>query len=245
MKTLYIGDIHGRINILRYVDETFKNHRKVFIGDYVDAFDRTRAEQMECLLKIFEMVDKGDTIALMGNHDLGYLFPREMQCTGYSRNFHDRLAWHLVLPKMHKYLQYYMWDAKNNILVTHAGLTNYIWKEWNVTPENLEDKFFEWIRDQYFVKPLYWLGKYRGGHDIVGGPLWCDWNAEFTPVEGITQIFGHTTLHNEERHDKKEGIRKLGQNYNIDCLANRNEFLEFDDETKQFNTILVDKEIKL
>jgi len=240
MKTVYIGDIHGRINIVRYVDETFKNHRKVFVGDYVDAFDRTRAEQLECVRQVIAMVKRGDTIALMGNHDMGYLVPREMSATGYAHKMENMLHWNQLTGDMWKYFQYYLWDAENKILATHAGICKYVWQECGLTLENLEDKFFEWRRDPYYTGPLYWMGDYRGGVDRAGGPLWCDWNEEFAPVDGVIQIFGHTHLHKDEKHDKNEGIRQIGQNYNIDCLGHRAELLEFDDETKQFNKIVLD-----
>jgi hypothetical protein len=240
MKTLYIGDIHGHIEVIRFVYNEFPNHRKIFVGDYVDAFDKTRAEQLACIEMIVDKAGNDpNTIALMGNHELSYLVPA-MKCAGYARNFQDMLTWHQITNKMWKYLKYYHYDAENHILVTHAGLCKYIWKERGLTLATLEDTLFQWARDPDYCTPMYWIGRQRGGVDHVGGPLWCDWNADFTPVLGLTQIVGHTAWI-DLQHEMNDGIRKRGNNYNLDCYAREFEFLEFDDVTKQFDIIQIDR----
>lgn len=240
MKTIYVGDIHGNLSVIKYVDENFKDYKKVFLGDYVDSFDFTRAEQFACIEMIISMSERGDTIALMGNHELSYLVDA-MKCSGFARNFKDMLSWHQVIAKMWKQLKYYDYDAENKILVTHAGLCKYIWNELDVTFENLEDKLFEWIRDPNYVSPMYWIGNARGGADRVGGLMWCDWNSEFSGIEGLTQIVGHTGYIDMHREMDK-GIRvRDGINYNLDCLGRVYEFLEFDEETKKFTIINVEK----
>ncbi len=42
MKVLFVGDIHGRLEIMEQVEREFPNHLKVFVGDFVDSFDRSR-----------------------------------------------------------------------------------------------------------------------------------------------------------------------------------------------------------
>jgi hypothetical protein len=226
VKTLYVGDLHGKFQFLKFIREYYREHRKILIGDYVDAFphEATRAEQVETLRIALEMAEEGNTIALMGNHEFGYL-DKGFQCSGYTNNMQNELNWHGYIPRMWKNLKLYEYDIQNAILATHAGLTQYIFTEYKLTLDTLTTTFFDWTRDPHRVQPLYWIGKGRGGHDVVGGPLWCHWPGEFRPIEGLTQIFGHTAV---------PGIQKLGTNYNIDCLGYTKEVLEFDDKTNVF-----------
>jgi hypothetical protein len=39
---------------------------------------------------------------------------------------------------------------------------------------------------------LAW-GRGRGGPARIGGLVWLDWNTEFTPIEGLNQIVGHSS----------------------------------------------------
>jgi metallophosphoesterase superfamily enzyme len=44
MKTVFIGDVHGR-DVWKNIIEVEKPNRVVFIGDYFDSFDISPAEQ--------------------------------------------------------------------------------------------------------------------------------------------------------------------------------------------------------
>ena len=54
------------------------------------------------------------------------------------------------------------------------------------------------------------VGFSRGGSNVIGGPLWCDYD-EFVDVSGICQIFGHIPNH-LVRHRKT----KNSEHYCID-----------------------------
>jgi len=57
--------------------------------------------------------------------------------------------------------------------------------------------------------------------NTVGGIFWCDFNAEFEPIEGLNQIFGHTAGKNiRVRHTE------TSKNFCIDCLDHKHQFLE-------------------
>ncbi len=124
----FIGDIHGYANHLRnllnklgYVKNgktyTHPEYRKViFIGDYVDR----GALQEEVLNIVRGMVDSGDAIALMGNHEYNaicyatkingdYLRERSAKNTDQhkaflaefspnTKRYHDMIEWFKTLP---------------------------------------------------------------------------------------------------------------------------------------------------
>jgi len=216
-KTVFIGDLHGDLNRILHVEAEYKGWDKVFVGDYVDSYYFTRKSQLLTLEKILLMVEREEAIALMGNHDLGYLY-KGMGCSGYSGVMESMLI-HLK-SKMWKHLKFYHLYKEENLLVTHAGLTSYLWKERGLTVQNLGENLEEWWRTPLDSSPFGWLGRERGGIDPVGGPFWCDFNKEFKPISQISQIFGHTGGRTARY---LPGIEKMGNeshNWNIDLVEN-------------------------
>jgi hypothetical protein len=63
------------------------------------------------------------------------------------------------------------------------------------------------------------IGHCRGGIHSCGGILWCDFNKEFEPVDGLRQVFGHTAGKN---------IRQKGENMCVDCNEFSDEVLELE-----------------
>lgn len=235
-KMVFVGDIHGKIEVIDFVEKKFPNHQKIFVGDLVDAFDRTRKQQLACVQKVLSMVDKGDTRVILGNHELSYL-TKEMKCSGYA-GVMDALLLPLKSEMWKKY-ERYIWMPEHKLLVTHAGLSNYFWREYGLTFENLGEKLEEWKRQQWRISPYGWVGIARGGVERIGGPFWCDFNEEFNPIPDLRQVFGHTGWIDESK-DSKLGIREKGwDNYCIDCLQRVPEFLEFDPnrEVNQFKIL--------
>jgi hypothetical protein len=116
--------------------------------------------------------------------------------------------------------KFFIYDEVAKLLVTHAGLTFPMWKEYGFTLENVKEKLDSWACSP-FHKPFFDIGYARGGGSVVGGPLWCDFNDEFFPVEELTQIFGHTPDLRKGQFVLDGGIRQNGKNYNIDCIHSR------------------------
>lgn len=125
MKTVFVGDIHGRIDVMEFVEKQFPKHLKIFVGDFVDAYDRTRAQQLACVVKALEMVDKGDTKVILGNHELSYLVPQEMRCSGWAGTMNAMLM--SLKSEMWKKFEHFIWMPEHKLLITHAGLTKYLW----------------------------------------------------------------------------------------------------------------------
>lgn len=71
MKTIFIGDIHGR-DIWKDIVSQEKPDRVVFIGDYFDSFDIKGPVQIHNFKEIIEFKKSGEceVIMLIGNHIL-------------------------------------------------------------------------------------------------------------------------------------------------------------------------------
>jgi hypothetical protein len=185
MKTLIVGDLHGKLDIVKRALDQEKP--VIFLGDIFDSFDKPPEEHFLCMDLILEAIDKGKAQCLYGNHELSYLILAQ-RCSGW--NIPTSMA---VLggysEAMRKHFKHYLF-FKPNLLITHAGLDQSYWNKYNLTLDNLEDTLADWITDEN--SPAYNVGYKRGGNVPVGGIFWCDFTSEFTPIDGLTQIFGHT-----------------------------------------------------
>ncbi len=222
---LFIGDLHGNLPFLKKVLEQYPDHRKIFLGDFVDSRLHTRDEELECLSTALTLVEEQKARALFGNHEWSYLEP-SMRCSGYEQSFDQRIA--AYKPRMRELLEHFLWLPEQRILVTHAGLSFAIWQECGFTDDNFAGKLGEWSLLPIQETPAGWIGMPRGGIDRVGGIYWCDWYSEFLPIPGLSQILGHTAALSvqEQLLPSEQGIRQRGSNYNIDCLTRTWEILE-------------------
>lgn len=215
-KYIFIGDIHGKVDQVERA--LAMEGQKIFVGDFIDSFDKTPAEHSKCYSLVLEAIDKGEAQAIFGNHELSYLpvVGGRHRCPGwdYARKqvveqYKDQI--------MTKFKPYVLLDE--SFLVTHAGLTKQIWDKYNLETGKIGQFLAEGWANNNWRDPIHWIGWFRGGRDTTGGIFWCDWNAEFTPVPGLTQVFGHTA---------GKGIRQIEQSFCIDCLDRESTFLEMD-----------------
>lgn len=220
-KTLIVGDLHGRYEIAEKALSYSNEMDIVFVGDYLDSYDRTNADQLLTLELVVEAVKEEKAVALFGNHELSYL-DSSMRCSGYSRNKEA-----LFLPKLKEaesLFKYYYWLG--DILITHAGVSAHYLNE-DFSKENI-NTFLE------HPKSSRYIGYARGGLSPVGGYLWCDFWREMEPVPNLTQIVGHSGWRPKEVQGI--GIYELlgkegGSVWNVDCFEHRNEFLLVNEDT--------------
>jgi len=192
MKTLVIGDLHGQHEL---VDLALKDgFPVVFLGDYLDSFDRTPEDCILTLIKVLAAVRQGKAQALLGNHELSYLENKVMGCSGYRKETAAMLPC-LDISSLKSYIY------SEGFLLTHAGVSQDLLDALGTSLEDyLEDKRYNQI------------GYERGGYDEAGGLYWCDWRY-FKPIVNVPQIMGHS---------RGRDIRKTGNNYCIDCLEDTN-----------------------
>lgn len=79
-KTLVVGDLHGRWEI---VEAALKfNGNIVFVGDYLDSYTRSPYECCRCLSMVLDACESMTNVtALFGNHEESYL---GMPCSGHN-----------------------------------------------------------------------------------------------------------------------------------------------------------------
>jgi hypothetical protein len=204
MKTLILGDTHGRSNWKQVLETHPDAGRVVFMGDYFDSFDISGVEQLHNFKEIIRFKEETDkeVIMLIGNHDHHYLDVGETY-SGYKAahkwDFNDALK-----KNMHHLQIAYLLD---DVLFTHAG----------VSPIWMEDTFGGnvWTREtivvdlneMYRVKPRMFnfshLGWDPSGDSVEQGPLWIRPRSLMKSNKGddglkkhFRQVVGHTQVIN-------------------------------------------------
>jgi len=156
MKTVLIGDIHGRPYWKEIIEQEPDADRFVFVGDYFDSFTIPGVKQMDNFLDIIEFKENTDkeVVLLLGNHDYHYL-PEidDTSTSGYQTVMAP--TYKILLGENKKYLQIaYQFD---DFVCSHAGLSS-VWLDdiigdWDVT--NMVDKvnelFQKYGQNQYLV----------------------------------------------------------------------------------------------
>jgi predicted MPP superfamily phosphohydrolase len=112
MKTIVIGDIHGR-DCWKSIVANEAPDRVIFIGDYFDSYDDyTAAEQMYNFQEIIDWKKSGQcgVAILIGNHDYHYMRGITEHYSGYQSgaraaieqlledNKEQDLLWKFVIP---------------------------------------------------------------------------------------------------------------------------------------------------
>ncbi len=198
MKTLTIGDTHGK-DVADDVAKIIEKFDKVvFIGDYTDSFHYTSSEILYALSNIIGLKKKhkNKIVLLLGNHDMQYMFPDIIhRCSGYRPEAYPELNDVFVTNKP---LFNFAYQAKD-VLWTHAGVSSkWYSKRFKEFAELYPDLNLAQQLNLAFIQKyeaLFDVGYARGGSHIYGSPVWAD-KTELTalssPVEGLIQIVGHT-----------------------------------------------------
>jgi Calcineurin-like phosphoesterase. len=210
-KIAVVGDLHGRFEVVEELLEW--DHDIVFIGDYLDSFDRAAVEQLRTLDLVLEAVKSGKAKALLGNHEMAYM-DRKMACSGNTIEVQLGL-----LERDMSILLTHLWIGED-ILLSHAGVSQALLDDRKQTLTEYLD-FGEFNQ----------IGRSRRGPDFVGGLYWCDWWKEFKPIDNIRQVVGHSAYRPTHADS---GIVIMSdsygsENYNIDCLDRVNQVLVIDD----------------
>lgn len=193
MKTLVIPDIHNRVSMARkiYDRERRDVDNVIFLGDYFDNFGDDAIHSRKVALFLREMSEDTEVTFLVGNHDIGYLYPMSRMfhfCPGYSKQKADKAYPILATidPERFQFGKFF-----NGVLFTHAGISN--WHLFGlVATEEERTKILTMLNtgSPNSADPYFWIDKYRGGRYVFGGPMWSDFgNIEQGP---FPQIVGHT-----------------------------------------------------
>ena len=206
MKIIAIGDVHGSSEWKNVKPENYD--KVVFMGDYVDDFDRTDEEIIQNLKDIIELkknnVDK--VVLLLGNHDIQYILWNtplfdSVRCIGFRNSYLFHL-YHLF----ETYKDYFQVVYQiQNYLFTHAGISNEAWnlyflekassKEFVGGMENSPIVYF--LNKLWELKDssLFHIGVLRGGLSDYGSIFWADMGETVRyPLNGYHQVVGHTPV---------------------------------------------------
>jgi predicted phosphodiesterase len=228
MKTLVLGDTHGRPFWKRIVEKEKDFDRIIFIGDYFDSREYTPVEQIDNFQEIIQYKKSGtraEVILLIGNHDYHYFKAIGNQNTsGYQRDAAAEIE--KVIEENKEQLQ--MAFKMDNFLFTHAGVSKVFmdisfgkenWKTVNIADDL--NKLFH-IRPKAFM----FNGVEPSGDDVYQTPIWIRVESLLVANKGtleheLIQVFGHTKFHTISTVGK---ITK-GRYQLIDCLGTSGEYM--------------------
>jgi hypothetical protein len=227
IKTLSIGDLHGRVRWMEIKDDVYYYDKIIFVGDYCDSwdvFDKTIYNNLKNVINFKK--EHPETIELLlGNHDVQYIWTK-YKCSGYRESMHLELS-----QLFHDNLELFNVAFQiGNVLWTHAGVSQ-PWlnmsKVKEVGIDNYATKINQMMKTEEGRDLLFPAGWDRGGGAAWGGPTWCDQHTlEQYPVNKLIQIYGHTVKKDiwELKVNSKEFQYEL---INIDCLEKQhNKFYE-------------------
>ena len=244
MKTIVLGDIHGRSNWKLALHQENQFDRVIFVGDYFDSFDISGVEQIHNFKEIINYKKTNpqiEVVLLLGNHDMPY-YPgyNDTTISGYQ---------HRIAPSIMQVV-----DENKEHLQMAYGFGEYLFTHAGVSPEFMDQAFGSdgWTKDSV-VSNLNDLLKYRpsafefNGMDSSGDntyqtPVWIRprslMNVNKKHEKGLKkdyiQIVGHTHMKKLDLmgSDKFTG----GRYYFIDTMESTGEYLIIEDNTLKVNS---------
>ena len=85
-KIIVIGDVHGESTWRKIVEKNMDADKIIFLGDYLDSFDKSPTEQITIFEEIMKLKkeNKNKVVTLMGNHDFHYLLIPGERYSGFQ-----------------------------------------------------------------------------------------------------------------------------------------------------------------
>jgi hypothetical protein len=225
MKTLTIGDIHGRRTWVKFLfgsEDLFREWKRasdlgrtdmlksivpmydydkiIFVGDYVDSFDVSNVEMKDNLQDIIFVarVERDRLVLLLGNHDVQYFLPKAGGCSG----FRPEMKWdfqELFQRDRELFQLAYQWK---DWLWTHAGINERFFSDhMENRPRHQTEDWAYMLNDMLMREEsqIFQVSLLRGGASLYAGPLWTDRRELMKdPMPGINQIVGHTQVNEIE-----------------------------------------------
>ena len=184
MKTLVIGDIHGRDSWKRHLNEV-EPDKVVFIGDY---FDNPRIITPNQILNFKDIVEfkqsrPDDVTLLIGNHDAHYMDIGQ-QYSGYQWHHAPEIG--ELLKESREHMQWC--HSVGRYLFSHAGVT----KDWCENNEIDQDNLVESINSKP-IDAFKFVGWDPHGDTTISSPIWVRPNSlNLNRIHGWHQVVGHT-----------------------------------------------------
>lgn len=229
MKTIFIGDIHGRPIWKDIIDKEKEFDKLVFVGDYFDSKIYSAQEQIDNFLDIIDfkqsIQEDQEVILLIGNHDLHY-FPEvgNSGVSGYQLDAAQEIE--KVIHKKREHLQIAYQYGK--YLFSHAGVSSVFLDQTFGSGNWIVPDIAKLLNKLFLDNPRAFLfnGEDPSGNDIYQTPVWIRpeslIKANFTTLrDKVIQIFGHTKIQSIREFSEVTKNRY----YLIDTLAKSCEYL--------------------
>lgn len=200
-KIVIFSDVHQDIAKLTKIISHEAADINICLGDWFDShfFDSETNYKSTAIELMDEFLAKNNNITLFGNHDIHYLFDNKYTlCSGYSHKKHELINTALGKHKANVVDKFNWFLFVDDYLCTHAGLSCHF------LPSIIKDNedIYEYLVNQSNDANIkirseqphwfYAAGIARGGPEKKGGLVWLDFDREFAPIEGLSQIVGHT-----------------------------------------------------
>lgn len=233
-KIVIAADPHNEYKKLDNIFQKEGGDINICLGDWFDSFHlddpSDYVDTATYLKNVFLSNTKNYT--LFGNHDIHYLFKSPVcWCSGYEKWKYDAIDSVLGSDRSEVQDKFYWAIVVDNILLTHAGLDSRLVNPMCNTNESIFNYLDESCKDALTKLKsndkhwFYSVGRSRGGSKKSGGILWCDFDEEFEPIEGLKQIVGHTNQYRTGRAKQHytEGYGNIvdANNICIDCDLNQ------------------------
>ena len=194
MKTIVLGDIHGRICWYDIIEKENPD-RIIFLGDYVSTHDKNISIEQQCsnledILNFKEGFGE-NCILLRGNHDMQHLAYSWAECSGY---FSHVAQWMVGIKD--RFLRLTQWVyIQDDLVFSHAGITDQFWEYLNLG-EPTKDNILK--INELEPSPLFGFTSNRFGDYYGDSPTQpLTWVRPVTLMEhniGWKQVVGHTRV---------------------------------------------------
>ena len=245
MRTLVIGDIHGRSNWKLAIYQEQPIDRVIFIGDYMDSFTISGVEQIDNFKQIIQYKENNpqvEVVMLIGNHDHHY-YP-EIGYTGTS-GYQSGVAPSItqVIDENRHHLQ--MAYGFGEYLFTHAGVSpvfmDQVFGKDDWSKESVVVDLNELFR--YKPKAFEFNGFDGHGDNTTQTPIWIrprslmsvNKKHEKGLKKDYIQVVGHTQMRRLDLtgSDKFTG----GRYYFIDTMDTSGDYLVIEDNILRTNSV--------
>jgi predicted MPP superfamily phosphohydrolase len=244
MKTIVLGDTHGRSNWKLAIHQD-KPNRVIFMGDYFDSFEIPGVEQIDNFKQILQYKENNpqvEVVLLIGNHDYHY-FP-EVGYTGTS-GYQSKIAPSItqVVDENRHHLQ--MAYGFGEYLFTHAGVSpvfmDQVFGENDWSIENIVVDLNELFR--YKPRAFDFNGFDAYGDNTTQTPIWIRPRSLMSSnkkhkkslKKDYIQIVGHTAMRKIDLEDSNKFTG--GRYYFIDTMEHSGNYLIIQDNKITVNSV--------
>lgn len=246
MKTIVLGDTHGRSNWKLAIHQEQPIDRVIFIGDYFDSFEITGVEQIHNFKEIVHYKKTNpqiEVILLLGNHDMPY-YPgfTDTAISGYQHKIAPSIKQVIEENKEHLQIAY----GFDEYLFTHAGVSpefmNSVFGPDGWTKENVVSDLNDMLK--YRPNVFQFTGMDPYGDNTYQTPIWIRpgslMSVNKKHAKGLKkdyiQIVGHTQM---KKLDLKGSNQFTGGRYYfIDTMETSGQYLIIEDDILKVNSVI-------